>query len=288
MDNEKNNPASAKGDQAEIQKKLDQMAEELKQVAGKRKVRATISVIGLILIICAIALFVIQLVGYYQNFDYDVLLQSARAQAKFLSESQEVRDIVKEAKTNFLPAYRAAVIKEFNKEMPQFNKAIETTLDNLEKYLNTTVKDRIAQQLTDSLVQVEKQLLENYKKQDIPPEKISQVIEEGKKNFMNEVAKVLEKRLAQIQLHLADLQANFDVLKQDPKYKKLLAQPSMAGDVQSRMVETLLELCIYNLNDERGNQPEFPAKMKRRPTPVKKVVKAKKKVARKSKKGGKK
>lgn len=244
-------PASDAERQQDLLKRLERIEEIQSRIARLRGMKTTVAGIGLILVLCTIALFVFNIINYVRTYDSKSLGTEFEKSFSYLAETKEARDLLSEIQRTCIPAFQQEITKRFQADEQKFKDELLGAADDVGRHLEGPVKERVLGALADSLKKLEEDILKRH--DGFSTAQIQRIIEEGERHFVASFTERLEKRLDDVGADLEALNAGIQHLTDDPEYKSL--DPKLAGEYESRLVEHLLELVIYNLNPQRGEQP---------------------------------
>jgi len=82
------------------------------------------------------------------------------------------------------------------------------------------------------------------------PESLEKDLDKLQKELLEQITDVLAKEIGEAEKSLASLQGSILTFKDLPEYKNLEGIP--VGEVENRLIETFLEIWIYELNPSRN------------------------------------
>jgi hypothetical protein len=123
--------------------------------------------------------------------------------------------------------------------------------NNLQRYLENDVRDKLYKEISLTLNQMEADILKRYPK--ITPERINQVLDKAKVEFIDQVTDMLELKLDVAFRDIASLNESVAKIKEDSHYQTL--DREKIGEVENLLIESMLELAIYHINPDKGNMP---------------------------------
>ena len=105
----------------------------------------------------------------------------------------------------------------------------------------------------------EAQLLTTYSKSKPSLEKINQIVLKSHQFLFENVTKSVDFKLDKALNTLTGLNNSFQMMYSSMEDTPLLKglTPEMTGEVENLLIETMLELIIYQLNPQKGNMPAF-------------------------------
>ena len=162
-------------------------------------------------------------------------------------------------KEKVLPYVAKQVLARFKQDLPKFKSEGENFADELQEYLENDVKDRLIKALSESLVEVEGVLKEEYPQ--MSADELQRILDEARHVFVIRITDIIEKKITYISDDLNSLKASIDNFKNCKEYTMHDASnPHTVHAVKVEMVEAMLELVIYQLNEEKGQLPVEPLK----------------------------
>jgi hypothetical protein len=170
---------------------------------------------------------------------------------KTVSETSEFKKLQATAEKKALPVFMKEFKKQFKAEFPKFQKQGVQAAGNLEVYLVNDVKQKLLGELSGAIHKMEKDVLKKYP--DLDTEKMEIALKDVESHFVENMTESLNQRVDKVKKELDDLYNSFDQFKGDPEYKKL--SPEHVPEVESKLIETALELCIYQVNPKKGKMP---------------------------------
>lgn len=244
------------GDQQELVAKLKVLEESLDAIEQAKKQRNLVSIVGLLLIILAIALFVMNISNFAKEKAKDSdfhkeLLTKLSADMKEVGDNPNLQAILADLKGEIIPHLAKQIVERFKKDAPKFQEKGEDVAKNLKHYLETDVKEKLADSLSKSLIDVESILKEKYP--NIKPEDLKKIIDSAQAIFVIEITNIIEAKLDSISVEMGALKHSVNKFKDCEEYKQLDPQnPDTLSHVKLQMVESMLELVIYQINSQKG------------------------------------
>jgi len=263
MSEEKKQPETDAGSSDELLKKIRVLEKALDSIEESRKKKSMISIIGLILVLLGLLLFFVNLKSFaakklndaeFQNELITILRNDLK---DMLKENSNITLMQQDFKEKVLPYVSQQILDRFKKDVPKFQEVGENFADELKTYLNNDVKEKLIKALSESLVEVEATLKEKYPTMKI--EDLHKIIKDARHVFIIRITDIIEKKLDYISKDLGSLKSSVDNFKNCEEYKQYDAKnPNTAHKVKIEMVEAMLELIIYQLNDEKGQRSVEP------------------------------
>jgi hypothetical protein len=263
MSEEKKQPEADAARNDELLNKIKVLEEALDSIEQSRKKRSMISLIGLVLVLLGLILFFINLKSFaavkLNDADFQKeLLTIVRNDLKDMAKSNpNITLMQQDFKEKVLPYVSKQILERFKKDVPKFQEVGENFADELKAYLNNDVKDKLIKALSESLVEVETILKEKYP--TMKADELHKIINEARHIFVIRITDIIEKKLDYISEDLGSLKTSIENFKNCEEYKTHDAKnPNTSHHVKIQIIESMLELVIYQLNDEKGQRPVEP------------------------------
>jgi hypothetical protein len=239
--------------------KIDALEKKINCMAKAKRNTAIATYAGLIIIIIFIVLFIFNIVSYVRNYDTVELAAALNSNAIELVQSEEMQEILQEIRDKFVPALKVALIQKMQKDTPLFRQSAQELTEDLKNYLEFQIKPKLADSLTKELASSEAQLLTTYSKSKPSLEKINQIVLKSHQFLFENVTKSVDFKLDKALNTLTGLNNSFQTMYSSMEDTPLLKglTPEMTGEVENLLIETMLELIIYQLNPQKGNMPAF-------------------------------
>ena len=221
--------------------------------------------IGLLLILAVLLLFVYRIYAHFRA--YAVALRDADQREALLKEffSQaradevlrtEARALVQDIQEKVLPKVFEDVVAEFNKSKPELEQMATEMGLRLTDFVKTTVADRLREAMVQSYNEMEAEIRKSFG--DVPDEQFKKDFAASRDIFIQHFTAVLDERLGKVQTGLEGLK---DTVK--THYGKDFAAELTGEDRQRRaemvFIEALIDLIVYELKPELGDEPFRPA-----------------------------
>lgn len=256
-------PKQQTGSNEELLRKIKVLEEALESIDKSQKQKSLISFIGFMLVLLGLIIFFVNLKSFAasklnDNDFQDELIAIVQSDLKeVMHTNPNVTIMQQDLKKEVLPYVAKQIIKRFKQELPKFKFTGEKFSIELKSYLDHDVKAQLIKALTESLVDVEGVLKEEYP--NMPPEELEKVIAEARHVFVLKITDIIEKKIAYVSDDLASLKASINNFKNCEEYTMHDASnPHTLHAVKIEMVEAMLELVIYQLNEEKGQRPVEP------------------------------
>ena len=263
MNDEKKQPEANSGGKDELLGKIKVLEESLEKIEQSRKQKSMISLIGLVLVLLGIVLFFMNLKSFAeQKFTDEAfrnkLMETLRSDMKEIAEKNpNITLMQQDFQEKVLPYVSKQIINRFKEDVPKFQKEGENFASELEHYLNEEVKEKLVKALSESLVEVEGVLKQKYPK--MTTEELQKILDKARSIFIIKITDVIEKKLEYISKDLGTLKGSIERFKSCEEYKAHDSKnPHTVHNVKIQMVESMLELVIYQLNEQKGGRPVEP------------------------------
>ena len=263
MSVEKRKPEENTGNSEELLKKIQQLEEMIIGIEQSRKKKGMVSMIGLILVILGILLFFVNLKSFAANklsddsFKEELATILRKDLQELAQNDPDILQLRKDMQKEVIPYVAKEIIKRFKKDMPHFQKKGEDFAAELKGYLEKDIKQRVVRALSESMVEVEKIMKEKYP--NITVEQLHKLLKDAKLIFIHEISNAIEKKMAGIYDDIDLLKSSVYKFKECSEYKQLDPQnPETSHKVKVEMVEAMLELVVYHLDEQKGKLPAEP------------------------------
>lgn len=256
VDNANKDPNQGNADQGKVSeeemlKKLSRMEEQIVAISKRRSQRTMVNIGGMLLILFFFVLFVVNIINFVYNYNKTELSTELEKHMIYILQSSDMKDLTNELQKEVVPLVRDEIVKQFKTREDEIHDKAVQSAKNLQEYLENDVHAKVTQQLSSSVDELEKEILDKYPK--IPPERMQKVMDEAQVAFIHEVTDKLEDRLNTAITDISVLGRTLDKLKEDPEYQKL--SKDKIGEIENLLIESLLELTIYNMNPDKAKQP---------------------------------
>lgn len=236
--------------------KLAEMEESLKGIEQAKRQQSLITRIGLLLILLAILLFIWNIWNFSKGLFTEEKISDFSGKISsdiqdLVANNAEFQVLKDDLIKKVLPDITKQVIDRFKQDLPIFKQKGEKLLDNLQVYIEESVKQKLSDFLTEAVVQLEKELLDKYPK--IPPEKMQMIVKNAQDVFIEEITKSLENGLQGIFNDLDEMEKTLNKFAELEESKQLGNKD--IDMIKLDILESLLELAIYQLNPEKGDMP---------------------------------
>ena len=239
-----------------LEEQLKSLEDHLEAIEQAKKQRNLVSIVGLLLIILAIALFVMNLSNFVREKSNDEafqkeLLTKLGADLKEVQKNPDLQAMMNDIRSEVLPLLAKEIVERFKKDAPKFQAKGENFAKEMQDYLENDVKNKLIRSLSTSLIDVEGIIKERYP--DISVDDLKKVLDSAQAEFIIQITDVIEERIDSVRLDIEDLKASVAKFKECEEYKDLDPKnPDTLNHVKLQMVESMLELVIYQINPQKG------------------------------------
>jgi hypothetical protein len=240
--------AKSSSSSTELTARIDQLEKMLIHTRKKR--------IGQSIVVwCCTGVIVATCVGFLltfnnlaSNYDTKLLARELQKNSGIVLNSPEFKTMLLDTKKIFLPAYKKALKEELNANSSELRAKAETELNDLKELLVKKIKQNFVAQVSKDFKKIEKDLLKRYP--DLNSEKLNEAYEKASVLFAKKLTVSLNHFVDLAINKLAGLDETFRQFKKGSAYKKL--NEKSVKEVESLLVESMLELWIYELNPAKG------------------------------------
>lgn len=239
-----------------LQEQLKVLEDHLEAIEQAKKQRNLVSIVGLLLIILAIALFVMNLSNFVKEKSQDQafqkeLLTKIGEDLKEVKKNPNLQAMMNDVRSEILPLLAKEIVARFKKDAPKFQAKGEDFAKEMQDYLENDVKSKLIKSLSTSLVDVEAIIKEKYP--NVSADDLKKVLDIAQAEFIIQITNIIEERINSVRLDIEDLKASVAKFKECEEYKQLDPNhPDTLNHVKLQMVESMLELVIYQINTQKG------------------------------------
>ncbi|MFA6714741.1 MAG: hypothetical protein WCS27_05155 [Victivallaceae bacterium] len=237
--------------QDELIARIDQLEKMLIHTKQKRVAQSIVVWTCTAIMVAVCAWFLISFSQLVANYDTGQLVQGLRSNSDIIIKSPQFRGVVMDMQDIFVPAYKKALQSELNAKAPNLQAAADNELADLKKLFVKKLQDTFISEIHKDFEKVEKDLLARYP--DLNADKMNEVYKKASEIFVEKLSVSLNRFTKEAINKLAGLDETFRQFKNEPAYKDL--NKKSAQEVESLLLESLLELWIYELNPEKGGKP---------------------------------
>jgi len=230
---------------------IEMISSRLENIRAMRKRQMLASVLGMVVIIVLFSILIGNLFRITSNFDVKDLALHLTRNANIVTDSPEFTGMVDDMKTVMLPALKAEMAAAFQRELPNFRAKSLNSLEELQKFVRTTVRDQVLAKLEKRLRTLEQKVLAKHHPQNLKA--VETALNQVNAKFMDDMAAMLEKELDGAVESLAGLDTQIQEFKKTPEFTNL--KDYHAEEVENKLLETFLELWICQLNPAKAQAP---------------------------------
>ncbi len=242
------NQKAAESSSPELTARIDQL-EKMLIHTKKKRIGQSIVVWSCTLVMVAVcAWFLMTFNNLIQNYDTQLLFNELQKNSGMVLESKEFQTMLMDTRKIFLPAYQKALKEELSANTPKLKAKAETELKNLKKLIVEKLKKSLMKQISKDFKKVEKDLLKRYPK--LSANKLNEAYKKASILFAEKLSVSLNNLVDKAINKLSGLDETFRQFKKGTAYKEL--KNKSVKDVESLLIESMLELWIYELNPAKG------------------------------------
>ncbi|MFA6567713.1 MAG: hypothetical protein WCS96_05825 [Victivallales bacterium] len=234
---------------------VSRLEADLQEIEKARKQQALIIRVGVILILFAILFFAWNIWNFSKSLmrseNLDQFGQKFSSDMQDLAKDPEVRRIQESLVKQVIPDITNQIIERFKKDLPNFRKKGEKILANLQVYVEGYLKEELEKALAESVAQLERELHAAYPK--ISVDKLEKVMKSAETTFIEQITNAVEKRIEMIYEDLDKAEKTLDKFSSPGDTERLSKQNP--DEIKLELIESLLELGIYEINPAKGNMP---------------------------------
>lgn len=235
---------------AELTARIDQLEKMLIHTKQKRVGQSIVIWSCTLVIITVCAWFLMTFNSLVRDYDTKLLAQELQKNSGIVIESPEFQAMLLDMKKIFLPAYQKAMKAELNSNAPELRAKAEAELAKLKILVVKKIKHNFVTQINKDFKKIEKDLLKRYP--DLNSEKLNEAYEKASVIFAEKLTTSLNNFVNLAINKLAGLDETFRQFKKGSAYKAL--NKKSVKEVESLLVESMLELWIYELNPAKGSK----------------------------------
>lgn len=242
---------------AAIEARIKALDGDLDAIEQSKKQRSLVGLVGVVLIILGMALFLMNISSFFKQKARDKefhaeLLEKIGHDMLEVQNNPNLQALLEDLRNKILPDMADAIVERFKESAPDFQEKGQDIAGSLQDYLENDVKEKFTMSLAHSLLDVEGILKEKFP--DISPDDIARVLDSAQRTFIEEVTNVIEERLDSVRIEIELLKESIAKFKDCEEFKKLdHTNPDTLAYAKLQMVEAMLELVIYQINEEKGN-----------------------------------
>lgn len=234
--------------------KIERLESLLKETEKARKQGIMVARISMLVILVAVLGFAWNLWGFYKSFTSDENMQKFQEQVwvdlKDVMDGPEMKAIQNKIYKDSIPKISNIFVERFKREIPTFQEKGKLLLENLKDDVARHLTEELTKTLDESLQDVELELLRKFP--SLTPEKLEQTLAAAQYVFVEDITDELEERLVDLSTVFDDLDKIISKYRTLDDYKAL--ENKEVEDIKLELVESILELAIYEVNPSRGEQ----------------------------------
>ncbi|HBC86368.1 MAG TPA: hypothetical protein DCZ94_05370 [Lentisphaeria bacterium] len=239
----------------ELLANVTRLESDLLEIEKARKQQALITRVGLVLVLLAIMLFAWNMWNFSRSLmqpaSLDQFSKKLGEDMQGLMGDPEIRRFQDSLMKQVFPEISNQMIERFKKDLPNFQAKGKKVFSNIQLYLEGYMKDELEKALAESIVEIEKEIHTTYPK--VSTEKIEKVLKEAESVFIEHITMTLEKRVEMLFDDFEKMEKTIDKFSQLDDMKQL--EKMEINDIKLALIESVLELGIYEINPEKGNRP---------------------------------
>lgn len=256
MSKKDNTPENARPDAAPFSEEdaLDRILKQSAELDVLRRRQTLFACLGVVLILAILILFLRNLADFAASFDSRGLAEKTMSAAvKDLSRDHELEGMKGDFREVFLPALKDEFKEQLKTGLPKMQDAVASERSLLSVHLRDTTRARILARLQKSFADAEGRLVAKHGSAASSSSDLEKALKQTENMLLAETEKQLKVRLDDAMDSLSTLNGSCLALKDLLEYKEFQALPQQ--DIESRMLESFLELWIYHVNPARGDLP---------------------------------
>ncbi|MFZ2657511.1 MAG: hypothetical protein WAX69_21430, partial [Victivallales bacterium] len=176
--------------------------------------------------------------------------QKAGQDLQELMTDPDVKKIEESLIKQVFPEITNQLIAKFKQELPSFKNKGQKVFNNLQAYMEGYMKDELEKALAESLAELEKEIHTTYPK--VSTDKMEKVLKAAEGVFIEHITSAMEKRIQMVFDDFEKMEKTIDKFSELDDMKQL--DKMETNDIKLALIESLLELGIYEINPERGNK----------------------------------
>ena len=248
---------SGQPSQAELSARIEQLEQMLIHTRKKRVLQSYVVWSCTIILVAVCVWFLISFSNLINNYDTSRLAQEVQKNSDIVVKSPQFKAMLMDMKGIFIPAYQKALQSKLNTEAPNLRTDAEAELYSLKRVLIKKLRENFIAQIHKDFEKVEKDLLKRYP--DLDSSQLDAAYQKASEIFAERMTKSLNFFVGKAVNKLSGLDETFRQFKNDRVYDEL--KKKSIKEVESLLIESMLELWIYELNPAKGAKPvEFNGK----------------------------
>ena len=256
MSEKDNTPGNARPAAAPFSEEdaLDRILKKSAELDGFRRRQSLLACLGVVLILAILILFLHNLVCFGKSFDSRQLAEKTVAVAvRDLAQDHELSAMKEDFRNVFIPALKSELETQLKDGLPKMQEAIESERVRLSDHLQNSTRERILARLQKSFAGVESRLVAKHGAAAPSSADLEKALKQTEDALLADTEKQLRTRLEKALKSLSQLNNAFLAFKGQPEYARYAGMPQK--DLETRLIESFLELWIYHINPDRGALP---------------------------------
>ncbi len=244
-----NNESQSKEEGA-LLKRLQSLETKIKEHDETQKMLRWISLTGILAILTCFGIFLYRLYDYGKNYQYQVLAQKVAAESVNIIRP-EAEIFIRELRDDLVPEFTKKLSSEINKSMP----VIKSKALDLSEDLKVQVRKQAEERLLESMISSLENSADDIKNvfPEFTPEDLERQIGQSMGFYVERLHQVIEERLAFITSSLEGLKNSTEKLKESEQFSELM--PDSVNQAEEQLIDALMEIVVYEIRTELGNQP---------------------------------
>ena len=256
MSEKDNTPGDARPSAAPFSEEdaLDRILKKSAELDVFRRRQALLACLGVVLILAILILFIRNLICFGTSFDSRKLAEKTVAVAVHdLAQDHELMAMKEDFRSVFVPALKNELETQLKDSLPKMQEALETERVQLSNHLQNATRERILRRIHKSFAGVESRLVAKHGAAAPSSADLEKALKKTEDALLSDTETQLKTRLESALKSLSALNNAFLAFKEQPEYATYAAMSQ--GALESKLIESFLELWIYHINPDRGALP---------------------------------
>ncbi|MDD5727145.1 MAG: hypothetical protein PHV59_01155 [Victivallales bacterium] len=242
---------SGQSSSAELAARIERLEQMLIHTRKKRICQSYVVWICTVILVAVCAWFLISFSNLITEYNTQKLILELQKNSDIVMKSPQFQGILMDAKDVFIPAYQKALQAKLDTACPKLRSEAEAEMSKLKELLIKKIQDNFIAQMHKDFEKVEKDLLKRYP--DLDSSQLDSAYKEASELFTERMTNSLNVFVGKAIDKLTGLDETFRQFKNQGLYAKLQNKP--VQEVESLLLESMLELWIYELNPAKGARP---------------------------------
>ncbi|MDD5698209.1 MAG: hypothetical protein PHH77_06285 [Victivallaceae bacterium] len=238
----------------EFAARIEQLEKLLIHTRQKRVRQSVVVWSCTVILIAVCAWFLVSFHRLIRNYDTKLLTQELQGNAGIIIQSPQFEAVILDMKKIFLPAFEKALKSELSADTPKLQAEAEAELRTIREFILTNIQQDFINQIRRDLVKIEQDLLKRYP--DLNAAQLEDAYKKASELFADKLTASLNRSVTLAVNKLAGLDETFRQFKNDRRYQELSRKS--VPEVETLLLESALELWIYDLNPAKGQEPIRP------------------------------